>query len=257
MAHRPIHRRLKRSTRDSGTGWDGQDGCDYGTKTSDRYGLFYRYFRPRYRFYQHRRPYLSTPCSLRFPMRIIAGSARGIHLDIPGHDIRPTTELTRGAIFSALADRVLNARVLDLFAGSGALGLEAISRGASRVCFVESNPRSIRAIQNNLQKTRLNGEVRKEDVFHFLRCSQDGWDLIFADPPYAKYPGDPDYGDQLLHSQELPQRLAPVGLLVLERAVTKKEPVQLPPNWILTKTKQYGSTEVLFIANQPDATVSL
>jgi 16S rRNA (guanine966-N2)-methyltransferase len=190
-------------------------------------------------------------------MRIIAGSARGIHLDIPGHDIRPTTELTRGAIFSALADRIVDARVLDLFAGSGALGLEALSRGASRVCFVESNARCIRTIQNNLQKTHLTGEIRKEDLFHFLRRTQDDWDLIFADPPYAKYPGDPDYGDQLLHSQELPHRLAPDGLLILERGVTKKESLELPSNWILTKAKQYGSTEVLFIANRSDATVSL
>ena len=190
-------------------------------------------------------------------MRIIAGLARGIQLDIPGHDIRPTTELTRGAIFSALADRIADARVLDLFAGSGALGLEALSRGASRVCFVESNQRCIRAIQNNLQKTHLTSEVRKEDVFHFLRRNQEDWDLIFADPPYAKYPGDLDYGVQLLHSQELPPRLAPDGLFVLERAVTKNKPVQVPSNWILTKTKQYGSTEVLFIANRSDATVSL
>jgi 16S rRNA (guanine966-N2)-methyltransferase len=190
-------------------------------------------------------------------MRIIAGSARGIHLDIPGHDIRPTTELTRGAIFSALADRIPGARVLDLFAGSGALGLEALSRGAGVVCFVESNARCIRAIQNNLQKTHLTGEIRKEDVFHFLRRDQQEWDLIFADPPYAKYTGDLDYGDQLLHSQELPHRLAPDGLLILERAVAKGESLRVPPNWVLTKTKQYGSTEVLFIANRSDATVSL
>jgi 16S rRNA (guanine966-N2)-methyltransferase len=88
-------------------------------------------------------------------MRIIAGSAGGIPLRLPKHDIRPTMEKIRGAIFSSLGERIVGARVLDLFAGSGAFGLEAMSRGAANATFVDHHRDAIAAIQSNFEKTKL------------------------------------------------------------------------------------------------------
>jgi len=92
-------------------------------------------------------------------MRIIAGSAGGIPLRLPKHDIRPTMEKIRGAIFSSLGDRIIGARVLDLFAGSGAFGLEALSRGAANATFVDHHRDAVVAIQTNCEKTKLRGAI--------------------------------------------------------------------------------------------------
>ena len=101
-------------------------------------------------------------------MRVIAGSAGGIRLEVPREGVRPTMDRVKAAIFSSLADRIVEARVLDLFAGTGALGIEALSRGAASVLFVEQDRQSIRAIEKNLARAKLQGRVRQEDVFEFL-----------------------------------------------------------------------------------------
>src|ERR1700747_1084551 len=121
-------------------------------------------------------------------MRVIAGSAGGIRLVVPKRGVRPTMDRVKAAIFSSLANRVIGARVLDLFAGSGALGIEALSRGATSVLFVEEDRQSIAAIEKNLARTKLTGRVRQQDVFKFLRSADlpDGFDIIFADPPYER-----------------------------------------------------------------------
>ena len=87
-------------------------------------------------------------------MRVIAGSAGGIRLDVPKNEIRPTMDRVKAAIFSSLGERVIGARVLDLFAGTGALGLEALSRGAASAMFVEENRQAVRAIESNLSEDR-------------------------------------------------------------------------------------------------------
>src|SRR5258705_12822347 len=92
-------------------------------------------------------------------MRVIAGSAGGIRLKIPAHDLRPTMDMVREAAFSALADLVTGSRVLDLFAGSGAYGIEALSRGAAEAGFGDDHPKSMEAIRWNLSKTKLIGKV--------------------------------------------------------------------------------------------------
>src|SRR5947207_3503457 len=101
-------------------------------------------------------------------MRVIAGSAGGIGLEVPKRGVRPTMDRVKAAIFSSLGDAVIGARVLDLFAGSGALGIEALSRGASFATFVEQDRQSIGIIESNLTKTKLSGRVREQDVFTFL-----------------------------------------------------------------------------------------
>ncbi len=151
-------------------------------------------------------------------MRIIAGSAGGIPLRLPKHDIRPTMEKIRGAIFSSLGDRVIGARVLDLFAGSGAFGLEALSRGAATATFVDHHRDAIAAIQSNFDKTKLRGAIIRLDVFGFLESNREPFDLIFADPPYSKSPSDPDPASELLSFSFAPAALANDGLLILERA---------------------------------------
>ena len=102
-------------------------------------------------------------------MRVIAGSAGGIPLRISSHDLRPTMDMVRGAIFSALGDLVIGARVLDLFAGSGAYGIEALSRGAAEAVFVDNHLKSIEAIRLNLARAKLDGKVVRNDVFRFLQ----------------------------------------------------------------------------------------
>src|SRR5215831_18458706 len=106
-------------------------------------------------------------------MRIISGFAGGIPLRTPSHDVRPTMDMVREAIFSSLGDRVVGARVLDLFAGSGAFGIEALSRGAAEAVFVDNHPKAITTIQNNLRKTKLEGQVIRADAFRFLAGNKE------------------------------------------------------------------------------------
>src|SRR4030095_12168992 len=101
-------------------------------------------------------------------MRVIAGSAGGVRLALPKRGVRPTMDRVKAAIFSSLGDAIVGARVLDLFAGSGALGIEALSRGATSAVFVEDDRRTAEMIDQNLAKTKLRGRVRNQDVFDFL-----------------------------------------------------------------------------------------
>ena len=124
-------------------------------------------------------------------MRIIAGKFRGRRLDVPvGRRIRPTGDRMKESMFSALGQTCRGARVLDLFAGSGALGLEALSRGASEVTFVEKEYASIAALRKNIRALGVEDEcmVIQAEVFSFLQGLEKGifFDLIFADPPFTE-----------------------------------------------------------------------
>ena len=96
-------------------------------------------------------------------MRVIAGSAGGVRLAVPRSGVRPTMDRVKAAIFSSLGDAIIDARVLDLFAGSGALGIEALSRGASSVLFVDEDRQSVQTIEKNLAKAKLEGRVRRQE----------------------------------------------------------------------------------------------
>ncbi len=180
-------------------------------------------------------------------MRVVAGTAGGIPLHIPKTDLRPTMEVVKGAIFSSLADMVVEARVLDLFAGSGALGIEALSRGARHVVMVESERLAVETIRKNLQKTRLTGGVHEMDVFSYLdRLAAPGsFDIIIADPPYAKREGERDFTNELLASENLRAALAPGGIFVLEHRPGAKLP--LKDRWTLLRQKRYGATELALL----------
>jgi 16S rRNA (guanine966-N2)-methyltransferase len=180
-------------------------------------------------------------------MRVIAGSAGGIRLLVPKRGVRPTMDRVKAAIFSSLANRVIGARVLDLFAGSGALGIEALSRGATSVLFVEEDRQSIAAIEKNLTMTNLEGRVRQEDVFEFLRrCSfADKFHIIFADPPYERMRSGEPITEKLLANEALWQLLESDGIFILE----KRPAERLPETnlWEVIRAKTYGATEVLFL----------
>ncbi len=189
-------------------------------------------------------------------MRVVGGIAGGIPLHVPKSDLRPTMEVVRNAIFNSLADIVPGARVLDLFAGTGGLGIEALSRGASSCLFIESDRRACEAIRRNLEKTRLaGGEVTTSDVMRWLERSAPhaAFDLVFADPPYVQKKGDRDFAKELVASAGLRRALAPGGILVLEHL--PGAPLLLDDRWECTRDKRYGATAVAFLrATSPSDT---
>jgi 16S rRNA (guanine966-N2)-methyltransferase len=180
-------------------------------------------------------------------MRVIAGSAGGLHLFVPKRGVRPTMDRVKSAMFSSLGQAVVGASVLDLFAGSGGLGLEALSRGAASALFVEHDDDAIAAIEKNLAKTRLKGAVRRQDVFEFLRRSRskETFRIIFADPPYEKTPAGEAFTEKLLNDVCLPQFLERNGMFVLEKRPAEELPEN--PFWKVMRRKTYGATEVLFL----------
>lgn len=181
-------------------------------------------------------------------MRVIAGSAGGVRLAVAKTRVRPTMDRVKAAIFSSLGDAIIDARVLDLFAGSGALGIEALSRGAASVFFVEQDRQSIEAIESNLAKTKLDGRVRRQEVFEFLRGSfgSERFRIIFADPPYEKTKSGKRFTEKLLANEALARLLEPDGIFVLE----KRPGERLPETklWNVVRRRKYGATEVLFLS---------
>jgi len=121
-------------------------------------------------------------------VRIIGGKLAGRHLTSPGRRVRPTPEDVRARLLDLVADELEDARVLDLFAGSGAVGLEAISRGARSADFVENGPEALHALKANIAALRLSSNTRvfKRDVIPWIeRLEADTYDVAFVDPPYG------------------------------------------------------------------------
>jgi 16S rRNA (guanine966-N2)-methyltransferase len=181
-------------------------------------------------------------------MRVIAGRAGGIRLAVPKRGVRPTMDRVKAAIFSSLGDSVAGARVLDLFAGSGSLGIEALSRGASSAVFVEEDRQSAEMIERNLAKTKLKGRVRQQDVFDFLRQASgaETFQIIFADPPYEETKHGEGYTEKLLTNEALSRLLRSGGVFVLEKR--PNEILTEMKLWRSVRRKTYGTTEVLFLS---------
>jgi len=182
-------------------------------------------------------------------MRVIAGSAGGIRLAVPETDVRPTMDRVKAAIFSSLGARVLGARVLDLFAGSGALGIEALSRGAASAMFVEENAAAARAIEQNFIRAKVSGRVRRQEVFAFLESvdAKERFDIILADPPYEKSKSGGEFTRLLLENQQLVNLLEPSGIFVLEKR--PGEQILSSGLWETVRAKKYGATEVVFLVH--------
>ncbi len=184
-------------------------------------------------------------------MRIIAGSAGGTPLKVPAEGSRPTSDRVREALFSILGERASGARrVLDLFAGSGALGLEALSRGAGHATFVEIQRKACEVIEANLLKARLKDRAKVvcADTFRFLARQEGGspFDLVFADPPYCKRPEDRDFERDLFASEIWASLIAPGGMLVLESGRGGAKGVS--PFWEERDRRSYGDTVLTFLA---------
>ena len=168
-------------------------------------------------------------------MRIVAGEFKGRRLRMPrGAPTRPTADRVREALFSMLGD-VTGARVLDLYAGSGALGIEALSRGAESAVFVERDARAAAAIQANLDAIGAEGEVSRQDVLAFVRRDGRSYDLVFCDPPYDS---GPRIAGQL--AERLPALLSTDARIVTES--DKRNPLELP--FPLLRERIYGDTRI-------------
>ena len=179
-------------------------------------------------------------------MRLTGGEHSGRLLNVPADGTRPTQDKVRAAIFSSLAAMVPGARVLDLFAGTGAMGLEAWSRGAARVDWVESGKPALRALKGNVSALGVpaeTGRVLASDVFKLLSfpCAGGGFDLALADPPYA----EAKEGGWLSTLADLLARHGWVkagGVFVYE--TEGKDPPSELAGWRLARDKTYGSTRV-------------
>lgn len=169
-------------------------------------------------------------------LRIIGGTWRGRRFrfaDVP--DIRPTPDRVRETLFNWLGSRVIGARCLDLFAGSGALGLEALSRGASSVVLVEQNAIAARAIAELLSELKAQGaQLDREDAFRFLQRPATPFDIVFLDPPFTA--GILTTAAERLERGEW---LAPDALIYVESAAREPLPA-LPATWQQLKAKQAG-----------------
>ncbi len=181
-------------------------------------------------------------------MRIIAGTFRGVALasvgkgDAAAH-LRPTTDRVRESLFNVLAnhDVIEGARVLDLFAGTGALGLEALSRGAAQVTFVDDGRVAQRLIGQNIAKLRVRdrAEIMRRDARHLPGRTGAPFDLVFMDPPYHK-----NYGGLALDAARKGGWLAQEAFIVWEEAY----PIDPPEGFELADQRKYGDTHVTLLS---------
>ncbi len=189
------------------------------------------------------------------PMRIIGGHAAGRLLEVPpGFDIRPMPDKVKLAVFNSLGARPIDSSVLDLFAGTGALGLEMLSRGARHVVSVERTERHARCYRRNLVSSGLDvaqAELRVQDVFTVLpqfRAQGRRFDLVIADPPYGEkntVRRSVSMAQQLVDHPDLPALLAPGGRLILGHA--RRDRIEIPTPWIDVKQLNHGDTVIRFL----------
>lgn len=169
-------------------------------------------------------------------IRVCAGIYRSRVLQCPSRGVRPTTDRVKQAVFSTLPLDLAGIEVLDLFSGCGTLGIEAISRGAAMVTFVDSSPQNIRAVQENIRSLDAgqHAKIIRSEAGSFVRRCEETFDVVFMDPPY----------DKGLASQLSPQvykLLKNGGVLVIEHS--PRELISVTP-W---KTRSYGDTTITYL----------
>lgn len=177
-------------------------------------------------------------------MRVISGSARGRKLVSPeGMDIRPTTDNVKESLFNIIQFDIEGRRVLDLFAGSGQLGIECLSRGAESAVFVDERKEAVRIIRENLQKCGFRADVEMTDAISYLRrCGK--FDIVFVDPPY-----DSDYYEIVMKNIKLFDILNKGGIIIFESR-TDREIGEMEEPYHPLKTYVYGSVKLsLFSRN--------
>ena len=181
-------------------------------------------------------------------MRIISGTARGRKLKEPaGYDIRPTSDMVKESIFNIIQFDIEGRRVLDLFAGTGQLGIEALSRGAKSAVFVDSKPESARLIRKNLELCGFmdSAVVYTCDAISYLKGGER-FDLIFIDPPY-----DTPLLDNALSKIIEFDKLNEHGIIICETKAVNKMPDGVPP-YVLQKEYKYGSVKIARYGREPD-----
>jgi 16S rRNA (guanine966-N2)-methyltransferase len=180
-------------------------------------------------------------------MRIISGKYKGHHLySANNNSIRPTTDRVKEYIFNILDDFIKGCKVLDLFAGSGSLGLESLSRGAQKTTFVENSYNSIKVLKKNIHKLQLKEPyaIVQKNTLTFLRQNKEPYDLIFADPPYKW-----DHYIELLPLSFLPENLTNFGILVLESERTHK--IEWETNiYEIIRQKKYDRSLITFFGRK-------
>lgn len=182
-------------------------------------------------------------------MRVITGTARGKRLKTPdGLQTRPTADRVKEAVFSAIQFDVPNARFLDLFAGSGQMGIEALSRGASRAVFVDGRQEACRLVQENLKLTGLEkkAQVVRSDYMAYLDHCRETFDLIFLDPPYAEV-----FLENALKRISEIDILADCGIIICERSADKQLDFDIP-GLQRCKDHRYGKTYITIYRKDVD-----
>jgi RNA methyltransferase, rsmD family len=184
-------------------------------------------------------------------VRVISGSARGLKLNTPGDDrVRPTTDRVKESMFNIVQDWVYDSQVLDLFAGSGALGIEALSRGASQAVFCDNSLDSIKIIKSNIEKARV-ADRSQIVIGDFKRCLRDmeaknqSFDMIFVDPPY--YEG---LFEEVLDTIRSCKILKKDGIVIVEHDA--KKPIGQVEGLEVYKEKKYGITMLTFYCLEDD-----
>ena len=176
-------------------------------------------------------------------MRVITGKARGVNLKTPeGITTRPTADRVKEALFSIIQYDIPSADVLDLFGGTGQLGIEALSRGAHKAVFVDAREDACRLIRENLRRTHLDGDARvlRSDYRDFLRGCSEKFDIIFLDPPYAE-----DFLENSLKLITEIDILQSGGIIVTERPAEKVLSCDFP-GYSRSKDYKYGNTILTF-----------
>jgi len=172
-------------------------------------------------------------------MRVITGSARGVRLQTPdGMQTRPTADKVKEALFSIIQFEIEGRRILDLFAGTGQLGIEALSRGAKHCVFVDERADAVKLVQENLRRTRLEGlaQVIRSDYLAYLASARGPFDVIFLDPPYAE-----KFLENSLRKISEIDILSRGGIIICERP-TEKASLRPIPGYSCSKDYRYGKT---------------
>ncbi len=180
-------------------------------------------------------------------MRVITGTARGRKLKTPeNYDIRPTTDNVKEALFNILQFDIEGRRVLDLFAGTGQLGIEALSRGAAEVVFVDQSRESVRIVKENLKACGMSAPVFQTNALDFLRsCGK--FDLVFVDPPY-----DAGLYEPVLNTINSVDNLSDGGIIVCEaRRETVLPEMALP--YVRKKEYRYGKVKICIYTKETEA----
>lgn len=181
-------------------------------------------------------------------MRVITGSAGGRRLrELEGLETRPTTDRVKEGLFSAIQFEIEGRRVLDLFAGTGQLGIECLSRGAASTVFVERRPDAVKLVRENLQTTGLQDRARvvAGEAMAFLE-GREKFDLVFLDPPYQS-----GLLEEALDRLTRFDILNPHGIIVAEHPADRRLP-PLPPPYRLRRTYRYGKIAVTLYRREPD-----